>query len=149
MPFSVLFCKIHVHIQIHIHMVAIRSREIRHYCISSRKIPKWLIVVGLGFTVMVLNATMHQQPFDVKSYGTSTTKLDAIFPTPDGAKDHNLMKGTTTSFNAFSFYLMGDTPVSSRLFCTTIPCNFECSWVIVVLVLVFLVVLIVVLIVMN
>jgi len=50
---------------------------------------------------------------NVTANGTisTTNLLEGIFPKPDGTKDYNLVKErNTSSFNAFSFYVMGDTP---------------------------------------
>ena len=93
-------------------MVAIQANEKQNTCsLPQRVMPKWLIIVGFGFVLVILN-TLRRQTSNVKANVTTTTKLEAIFPKPDGTKDYNLAKENITSFNAFSFYLMGDTPVS-------------------------------------
>ena len=101
-----------------VNMVAIRANEKQNPCIAQRRIPKWLIIVVVCFAMTILNTLRRQtQLSSVKAKGTISNKLEAIFPKPDGTKDYNLVKENTTSFNAFSFYLMGDTPVSYEHSC--------------------------------
>jgi hypothetical protein len=51
-------------------------------------------------------------PSQIPATITSEYKSELIYPRPDGSKDFNLIKDGTASFNGFSFYLMGDIPVS-------------------------------------
>ena len=92
-------------------MVAIRTSERKGSCIPQLKIPQWAIALGVCFVLLTLNIAVRQEP-DVNTTGTITNKLEEIFPKPDGTNDYNLVKNNSTSFNDFSFYLMGDTPVS-------------------------------------
>jgi hypothetical protein len=83
--------------------------------------PKWWYVVGISFVFVLLNLAWRRMP-DVNADGTTITiKREEIFsksgediyPNPDGTNDYNLVEGRNpSSFNAFSFYVMGDTPVS-------------------------------------
>jgi hypothetical protein len=104
-------------------MVAIRFKDRSDLLsFSQRRILKWVILfVGVGsFVIIILNShrtisTTTSTTSNTK--GTISTKISVestvILPQPDGTKDYNLKKEntTTTTFNAFSFYLMGDTPV--------------------------------------
>jgi hypothetical protein len=71
---------------------------------------RWFLL-GISFVLVLLNTALRRLP-DIKADDTITIKVEEIFPKPDGTKDYNSVKGNTSSFNAFSFYLMGDTPVS-------------------------------------
>ena len=108
-------------------MVDIRLKERSDLLsFSQRRILKWvlLFVGGGSFVIIILNS--HRT---VKITTTSNARgtilakksleSSVILPQPDGTKDYNLKKKedtTTTTFNAFSFYLMGDTPVCYRIF---------------------------------
>mmetsp|Transcript_180 Transcript_180/g.368 ORF Transcript_180/g.368 Transcript_180/m.368 type:complete len:400 (+) Transcript_180:162-1361(+) len=94
-------------------MVTVRSKERRHPYIHAVGIPQRLICVGIGLIFVILEAIRRQSSeisLGTTTTMTTTTEFDVIFPKPDGTKDYNLVKEATTSFNAFSFYLMGDTP---------------------------------------
>ncbi|MGK3746375.1 MAG: hypothetical protein ACI8RD_014231 [Bacillariaceae sp.] len=94
-------------------MVAIRIKERSDlFSFSQRKILKWVILfvgVTVGFAIIILNShrTTSTSP---NAKGTISTKISLESTV---TKDYNLKKEntTTTTFNAFSFYLMGDTPV--------------------------------------
>ena len=91
-------------------MVVIRIKERLDIVSPQYRIFKWAIFVGFGFAFLILN--IHRTTLSSKPKGTVSTKLETFFPKPNGTLDHNLKKEySTTTFNAFSFYLMGDTPV--------------------------------------
>ncbi len=93
-------------------MVAIGKKKKDGFgCVPSCQIPRWLFVVGLSVVFLLINSAWDKIP-DVQLNGTVATKLETVFVKPDGLKDYNLKKRNTTSFKGFSFYLMGDTPVS-------------------------------------
>ncbi|OEU22167.1 hypothetical protein FRACYDRAFT_232320 [Fragilariopsis cylindrus CCMP1102] len=106
-------------------MVDIRLKERSDLLsFSQRRILKWvlLFVGGGSFVIIILNSHRIIKITTTTSTtsnarGTILTKISlestVILPQPDGTKDYNLKKkedATTTTFNAFSFYLMGDTP---------------------------------------
>ena len=93
-------------------MVTIRANQKNNSWIPNCRVPKWWSVGGVLIVFVLLNTASRQMP-GVETNGRVTTKPEENFPKPDGTKDHNLVKANTTSFNSFSFYLMGDTPVSS------------------------------------
>ena len=109
-------------------MVDIRLKERSDLLsFSQRRILKWvlLFVGGGSFVIIILNSyrTVKTTSTTSNARGTILTKISlestVILPQPDGTKDYNLKKkedATTTTFNAFSFYLMGDTPVCYRIF---------------------------------
>ena len=112
-------------------MVDIRLKERSDLLsFSQRRILKWvlLFVGGGSFVIIILNShriikITATTSTTSNARGTILTKISlestVILPQPDGTKDYNLRKKedtTTTTFNAFSFYLMGDTPVCYRIF---------------------------------
>ena len=112
-------------------MVDIRLKERSDLLsFSQRRILKWvlLFVGGGSFVIIILNSHRIIKITTTTSTtsnarGTILTKISlestVILPQPDGTKDYNLKKKedtTTTTFNGFSFYLMGDTPVCYRIF---------------------------------
>lgn len=109
-------------------MVSVRpnQKSSATLCVPShRQISKWGLLAGI-FLILVLNSVWRDVP-NVQADGTVTTKLaeEIIYPRPDGTKDYNLIKENTTSFQAFSFYVMGDTPVSCARIKICVPdCHF-------------------------
>ena len=108
-------------------MVDIRLKERSDLLsFSQRRILKWvlLFVGGGSFVIIILNSHRTVKITTTSNArGTILAKISlessVILPQPDGTKDYNLKKkedATTTTFNAFSFYLMGDTPVCYRIF---------------------------------
>lgn len=101
-------------------MVTVRSNQNQNRNASSccvpdigcYRMPRWRLFAGI-FVFCLLNSAWRKMP-NLKTSGTVTTKIanEIVFPKPDGIKDYNLVKENNTSFNAFSFYVMGDTPVS-------------------------------------
>lgn len=72
-----------------------------------------LLVLTLSLICLVAVLYSTSSPLRIGGATTSESKFeDLIYPRPDGSKDFNLRKNGTTNFNGFSFYLMGDTPVS-------------------------------------
>lgn len=100
-------------------MVTVRSNQKQSAassCVPSyRRISNWSLLVGI-FLIVVVNSTWRKVP-NVGMNGTIRTKQakEIIYPLPDGTKDYNLVKENSTSFQGFSFYVMGDTPVSQIL----------------------------------
>jgi hypothetical protein len=74
-----------------------------------QKFLSWPVIGLVCFLIMLFNV------FETSKNNNKATvleKLEVIHPLPDGSNDYNLLKTkNTTSFNGFSFYLMGDTPV--------------------------------------
>lgn len=99
-------------------MVTVRSNQKQSTassCVPSyRRISNWSLLVGI-FLIVVVNSTWRVP--SVQTNGTIQTKQakEIIYPLPDGTKDYNLVKENSTSFQGFSFYVMGDTPVSQML----------------------------------
>jgi hypothetical protein len=76
-----------------------------------------LLVVVLSLLCLLFVLYSSSGPLRIRGASTSESKAEPIYPRPDGSKDYNLRKDGTTNFNGFSFYLMGDTPVSPPLLC--------------------------------
>ena len=100
-------------------MVTVRSnhkQSAASSCVPSyRRISNWSLLVGI-FLIVVVNSAWRKVQ-SVATNGTIQTKQakEIIYPLPDGTKDYNLVKENSTSFQGFSFYVMGDTPVSQIL----------------------------------
>jgi hypothetical protein len=80
----------------------------------SPNIPTWVTLVMLGFIMTIFNVLGTARTEEAALDTTTKTTVEVIHTRPDGSKDFNLQlkkKKNATSFKAFSFYLMGDTPV--------------------------------------
>ncbi|KAL3912410.1 MAG: hypothetical protein SGARI_001174, partial [Bacillariaceae sp.] len=78
-----------------------------------KSIQLWLTVLSMGMIGMLFHSSGETRTDSTKLMASNAKSKSIIHPRPDGSKDYNLSTNQTTSsssFHAFSFYLMGDTP---------------------------------------
>jgi hypothetical protein len=94
-------------------MAAPALKNVQLYRITCRENKPLLAILALSLSLVLMLYSPIFGPSCIR-YGavTSESKVELIYPRPGGSKDFNLRDDATTSFDGFSFYLMGDTPVS-------------------------------------